>query len=173
MLRAGAATGPTFSPSCHLELRRLSPADLRQAPDGWHAVLRLGGETHRLWLQELPDNGVPIAVELLLDANFEPQSHAAHRLWLALEKPELRVRHVALPSLRRQRLILALRALDGQIQGNSYRAIAEHLFGKARIPDRGWKTHDLRNRTIRLVQAGTLLMRGDYLTLLRRKRGSR
>jgi hypothetical protein len=63
-----------------------------------------------------------------------------------------------------------MRALDGRIEGNSYRAIAENLFGRARIPQLGWKTHDLRNRTIRLVQTGVSLMRGDYLALLRRKR---
>ena len=63
-----------------------------------------------------------------------------------------------------------MRALDGRIEGNSYRVIAESLFGATRMPERGWKTHDLRNRTIRLVQTGTLLMRGGYLALLRRKR---
>ncbi|SFJ92747.1 DUF2285 domain-containing protein [Bradyrhizobium sp. Gha] len=44
--------------------------------------------------------------------------------------------------------------------------IAEALFGKKRIPDRAWKTHDLRNQTIRLVQGGLALMRGGYRKLL-------
>jgi hypothetical protein len=52
--------------------------------------------------------------------------------------------------------------------GNSYRVIAEVLFGASQIPDRAWKTHDLRTRTIRLVQAGFALMRG-YRELLRPK----
>ena len=43
----------------------------------------------------------------------------------------------------------------------------EVLFGKKRIPDRAWKTHDLRNRTIRLVQSGLALMRGGYRELMR------
>ena len=63
-----------------------------------------------------------------------------------------------------------MHALDGHIQGSSYRAIAENLFGRTRIPERVWNTHDLRNRTIRLVQTGVSLMRGGYLNLLRRKR---
>ena len=56
------------------------------------------------------------------------------------------------------------------IEGNSYRAIAEGLFGAKRIPERAWKTHDLRNRTIRLVQSGFALMRGGYRALLRQGR---
>ena len=169
VLRAAAATWTTFSRPCHLELSKLSRADLRQASDGWHAVVRLRGETHRLWLQELPAKGAPIVLELLLDADFDLRSDAAHRLWSALAQPALRAPS-AMTLQRRQRLILALRALDGRIEGNSYRAIAENLFGRARIPERGWKTHDLRNRTIRLVHTGISLMRGDYLALLHRKR---
>jgi hypothetical protein len=173
VLRAAAATWTTFSRPCRLDLSKLSSADLRQASDGWHAVVRLGGEVHRLWLQELPAKGTPIVLELLLNADFDLQSDAAHRLWSALEQPGLRVPHSEVTSQRRHRLILAMRALDGRIEGNSYRAVAENLFGKARMPERGWKTHDLRNRTIRLVQTGTSLMRGDYLALLRRKRADR
>ena len=151
-----------------LELSKLSRAELRQAFDGWHAVLRLGGVTHRLWFQELPGKGSPIVIELLLDANFEARCRAAHRLWLALEKSALREPHPRMPSQRRQRFTLAIRALDGRLEGNSYRAIAESLFGESRIPKRGWKTHDLRNRTIRLVQTGLQLMRGGYRDLLHR-----
>jgi hypothetical protein len=36
------------------------------------------------------------------------------------------------------------------------------LFGRHRVPDRSWKTHDLRGRTIRLVQTGLALMRGGF-----------
>ena len=71
---------------------------------------------------------------------------------------------------RRHRLALALRALDARVDGNTYRVIAEVLFGARRIPERAWKTHDLRNRTIRLVQAGFALMRGGYRALLRQSR---
>nr|WP_245473637.1 DUF2285 domain-containing protein [Bradyrhizobium zhanjiangense] len=49
----------------------------------------------------------------------------------------------------------------------SYRVIAEVPFGRKRVPDRAWKTHDLRNRRIRLVQAGLALMRGGYRKILR------
>jgi len=48
--------------------------------------------------------------------------------------------------------------------------IAQGLFGKHRIPDRGWKTDHLCSRTIRLVQTGLPLVRGGYRALLRRNR---
>jgi hypothetical protein len=44
------------------------------------------------------------------------------------------------------------------------------LFGAKPIPERVWKTLDLRNRTIRLVQSGFALMRGGYRELLRQSR---
>jgi hypothetical protein len=49
----------------------------------------------------------------------------------------------------RERVGLTVRALDGRLAGESYRVIAARLFGDARVP----KTHDLRDRTIRLVPA--------------------
>jgi len=69
---------------------------------------------------------------------------------------------------RRDRLGLALRALDGRLSGESYRVIAQSLFRPARIPaGAAWKTHELRDRTIRLARVGLKLMRGGYLELLR------
>ena len=59
-----------------------------------------------------------------------------------------------------------MRALDARQDGASYRAIAEVLFGAEGVLERTWKTHDLRNRTIRLVQSGVALMRGEYINLL-------
>ena len=65
--------------------------------------------------------------------------------------------------------VFALRALDAHLAGATYREIAEALFGEARVPTgSSWKTHDLRDRTIRLVRTGVRLMRGGYLDLLRR-----
>ena len=71
---------------------------------------------------------------------------------------------------RRERLSAAILVLDARRAGSTYRTIAEVYFGKKHIPDRAWKTHDLRNRTIRLVQRGLALMRGGYRELLRPRR---
>ncbi|WP_246790207.1 DNA -binding domain-containing protein [Bradyrhizobium sp. CCBAU 51765] len=61
---------------------------------------------------------------------------------------------------RRHRRILALRAVDGWLEGNSYRNIAEGLFCETRIPDR----HDLHSRTIRLVKMWLRLMRAAIVS---------
>ncbi|SEE68094.1 hypothetical protein SAMN05444161_6678 [Rhizobiales bacterium GAS191] len=141
-------------------------AEVRQAPDGWHGVLRRDAIEHRVWLRDALREGVPYTAVLPLDRMFERRAHAARRLWRALNNrpagPEFR----PLPKQRRRRLIFSLRALDGKLEGAGYRAIAEGLFCADRIPERGWKTHDLRNRTIRLVHSGVALMRGGYRELL-------
>lgn len=145
----------------------LEALQLRRAVDGWHAVLRIGAVDHRVWSKEPPAVGGHYTAELPFDADFEERAFAARRLWRAmngrLPGPAFR----DLSKQRRERLGKALRALDAQTTGSTYRAIAEVLFGKTRVPDCGWKTHDLRNRTIRLVQTGVALVRGGYRRLLR------
>ncbi|WP_433994805.1 DUF2285 domain-containing protein, partial [Bradyrhizobium pachyrhizi] len=113
-----------------------------------------------------PPIGSMLAVDLLLDRHFDLRLQAAHRFWLALERRPVGSPPLAQSTGARDRHILALRAVDGWLEGNSYRNIARGLFGKARLPDRGWKTHDLRSRTIRLVKTGLRLMRGGYRELL-------
>ena len=148
----------------------MSAVEFRQATDGWHAVLRIHGIEHRLWLREPLVAGLPYAAELLLDHDFEIRAHAARRLWRALNNRPAGPAFPDLSPQRRERLALALRALDARVEGNSYRTIAEGLFGVSRISERAWKTHELRNRTIRLVQSGFALMRGGYRALLRQAR---
>jgi hypothetical protein len=153
-----------------LSLAEMSAGEIRQASDGWYVLLRVSGLEHRLWLREPPAMNSAYAAELPFDENFEIRAHAALRLWRVLNgRPAGPAFHELSPQ-RRQRLALALRALDGRIEGNSYRVIAEGLFGAKRIPERAWKTHDLRNRTIRLVQTGYAMMRGGYRELLRQVR---
>jgi hypothetical protein len=166
----GQALPSSLGTSLSLELNALSGGEIRRAPDGWHAVLRMRGAEHRLWLKEPPLIAATYAVELPLDGDFGMRAHAAHRLWRSLNGKSPGPPFHTLSSQRRQRLALALRTLDARMDGNTYRAIAEVLFGAKRIPERAWKTHDLRNRTIRLVQSGFALMRGGYRDLLRQSR---
>lgn len=168
VLRVGAANTRPESRAYELDL---GSADIRRAADGWHAVLRLGGANHRLWLPKLPKQSV--VLELPLDSDFDLRAQAAFRFWSALEQRALGAPRPNLSVQRRQRLTLALRALDAHLEGNSYRAIAAVLFGKHRAGGRTWKTHDLRSRTIRLVQNGLLLARGGYQALLRHRRKQR
>lgn len=101
-----------------------------------------------------------------LDALFDIRMQAARRLWLASQGPDPGPRPTSLTKAQRDRLVKALRALDGRLNGASYRDIAAVLFGAHRLPARGWKTHDLRDRTIRLCKFGVYLMEGGYRQLL-------
>ena len=150
-----------------LDLNNLETGQLRQGPDGWHAVLHLNGVEHRVWLKEAPVVAVSYAVELPLDRDFEFRADAGRRLWRGLNgRPQGEPLH-ALSANRRRRLALALRALDARMDGATYREIAEVLFPAERISERDWRTHDLRNRIIRLVRTGFALMHGGYRALLR------
>jgi hypothetical protein len=162
---------PTLTAS--LDLTGLSDGRLRAASDGWYVVLPLGGATHRLWLPAEPVKRVTYCVKLPLDGDFEVRVRAAQRLWRAVNNRPLGPAVDGLTLQQRARLAMALRALDGHLEGASYRTIAEVLFGRTRMPDRAWKTHDLRSRTIRLVQLGLRMMRGGYRDLLRPHRRGR
>jgi hypothetical protein len=108
----------------------------------------------------------PIAVVLPFDQVFEQRATAALRFWRAatggVPGPDL----AALPPARRDRLLLALRALDGRLDDASYRDIACGLFGDDAIPESHWRHHDLRDRTVRLVRYGVSMMQGEYRHLL-------
>jgi hypothetical protein len=156
-----------------LDLTELSGDRLRAASDGWYVVLPLGGATHRLWLAAEPLKRVTYRVNLPFDEDFEARNRAAQRLWRAVNDRPLGPVSDGLTLRRRARLVTALRALDGRLEGASYRTIAGVLFGLARIPDRAWKTHDLRSRTVRLVQLGVQMMCGGYRDLLRLRRKRR
>jgi hypothetical protein len=114
--------------------------------------------------------GATYVAELPFDRDFDARAYAARRLWRAINRRPQGPAFHELSKQRRERLGAAIRALDARAADSTYRAIAEVLFGKKHIPDRAWKTHDLRNRTIRLVQSGLALMRGGYRELLRPRR---
>lgn len=121
-------------------------------------VVRLGG----LGAATPPAAIVPIDADFAtrLDALLRLRNRLTGRLHV---RPPQR-----LTKQRRQRLALSLRALDGRLAHASYRVIAQRLFGDGLLPaGAAWKTHGLRNRTIRLARSGQKLMHGGYLELLR------
>ena len=142
-------------------------ADIQHAEDGWHVLLRIAGIQHRLWLDEPPDPDADYGIILSLDDRFPTSSHAADLFWRSLIARLVDAEPHDLTHQRRTRLTQSLRALDASLDGCTYRVTAEALCGINRIPDQAWKTHDLRSRTIRLVQSGLALMRGGYRKLLR------
>ena len=159
MSRPAALADPDRMPASALSLGQA----LAQSEPLW--LIQRQGTLFRLHLLEAPGEGMPCVV-LPLDQYFDTRVKVAIRLWRVLRgcSPD---RHPASFShARRERLILALRALDGRLAMASYRDIAQVLFGTSRIPERGWKTHDTRDRTVRLVRLGLSLMQGGYRQLL-------
>jgi hypothetical protein len=144
------------------------PAFARRAVDGEHWLINDAHGPLPTLLTGVANPDTAAAVVIPLDADFATRADAALRLWrLVTGRPRGRPPD-RLTRQRRHRLGLVLRALDARLAGESYRAIAAGLFGDARVPaGRGWKTHDLRDRTIRLVRSGIELMQGGYLDLLR------
>jgi hypothetical protein len=127
-------------------------------------VIEHHGTTLRVHLHE-DVTGQP-AVLLPLDQLFEIRASAAVRLWRCLSGRKLGRDPAALPKARRDRLILGLRALDARLENASYREIAAALFAAPDVTGRAWKSHDLRDRAIRLVKFGLGMMRGGYRSLL-------
>ena len=122
-----------------------------------HGALLLPGQPDSLMAFVLP-----------LDALFEERVEVGRRLHRLLVQH--RPVSPTMTAYRRRRLKLALRALDGSLDGAEYRTIAEALFGD-RVPSgAAFRSDSLRAQVIRLVSYGTRLMRGGYLDLLRPER---
>jgi hypothetical protein len=135
------------------------------AEEGPERLIERRGNLFRLHIVEVLEGQTPCAV-LPLDRLFAIRASAALRLWRGLTGRLPGHDPAALPATRCDRLVLALRALDGRLDQASYRDIAEAIFSPGRVPERGWKTHDLRDRTIRLARLGDAMMQGGYRRLL-------
>jgi hypothetical protein len=70
----------------------------------------------------------------------------------------------------RKRLLGMIRALDGHLEGASYRDIALALYGSGSVARYPWKTSSIRGQTIRLVADAVAMMNGGYRKLLRASR---
>jgi hypothetical protein len=108
----------------------------------------------------------PPAVLIPFDRLFEVRMAAALRLWRTLNGRHPGPNPAALSEARRNRLTLALRSLDGRLDDATHRQIAGALFGAGAVPEREWISHELRDRTARLVRLGVAMMKGGYRRLL-------
>jgi hypothetical protein len=141
-----------------------SALDIAKGNGDADRVIDRHGTTLRVHVHQDGD-GQP-AVLLPLDQLFEIRASAAVRLWRCLSGRNPGRDPAALSKARRDRLILGLRALDGRLENASYRDIAAALFAAPDVSGRAWKSHDLRDRAIRLVKFGLGMMRGGYRSLL-------
>ncbi|MGE0566175.1 MAG: DUF2285 domain-containing protein [Pseudolabrys sp.] len=151
-----------LDPNQRVEAPSLGPVVAEEGPE---RLIERRENLFRLHIIESPDEQTPCVV-LPLDALFDLRANSALRLWRALTERDPGPNPAILSRARRDRLLLALRALDGRLDKASYREIAEVLFALGRLTSRAWQTHDLRDRTIRLVRYGFSLMEGGYLRLL-------
>jgi hypothetical protein len=138
---------------------------LRDADDGLHALVRHDNASHQMRVIDPVPMPHPLVALIPLDPSGPQRADAAACFSQAIRpKRPLKPRHRL---AQRQRLIATLRALDGHLAGQSYRTIAEALFGRRRVAAHPWKTSPLRDSVIRLTRSGVSLMRGGYRTLLR------
>jgi hypothetical protein len=149
-------------PNQRVDAPSLGPAIVEEGPE---RLIERRGNFFHLHIIETPDAQTPCVV-LPLDQLFDIRANSALRLWRALTGRDPGANPATLSRARRDRLLLALRALDGRLDKASYREIAEVLFSVGGLTSRTWKSHDLRDRTIRLVRYGFSLMEGGYQLLL-------
>jgi hypothetical protein len=148
-------------PKFRLDLPTLNATQTHGEPE---RVFQHGASTFRVHVGDAGAN--PPTVLLPFDELFEIRAAAALQLWRALRDRNPGPNPAALSQQRRNRLILALRALDAALEKASYRQIAEALFHLRRMSASEWATHELRDQTIRLARLGHKLMNGGYRDLL-------
>ena len=111
----------------------------------------------------------PLVAVIPLDGAGLDRIEAVLRLWRLLQdRPS--ASDGRLTTQRRQRLRRMLQAIDGHIDGASYRDIGKVLYGKSRIAADVWKTSALRDSTISLVRDCRAMIDGGYRSLLRQRR---
>ena len=156
---------PTSDDASSISLAGLpEDATRRDADDGAHIVFKDGATAHQIWLRGVTNVHASLAAVVPMDGSAPQRAEATLRLWRFLS--DARNRSGQPPPRRIDRLVAALRAVDGRQAGASYRAIADALFDAERVAAEPWKTSPLRDTVIRLARSGFLLVRGGYRRLL-------
>lgn len=109
------------------------------------------------------------AALIILDDSTPDRLEAVARYWRGIRQPPTPP-DPRITSQRRQRLRQMLRAVDGRLERQSYRAIALALFPDHHIEAASWAGDALRETTIRLARDGMKLVQGGYRDLLKRAR---
>ncbi len=161
-----------FSQAYRFEaLADLSPL-LGPEPRGeCHGVVNDSDGPHRLWLQGL-GTAMPMAALVPLDETVLLRLAGLLRFKRRLDgHPAGALPHAWRITARlRERLLGMIRALDGHLEGASYREIAQVLHGSDAVARYPWKTSSIRGQTIRLVADAVATMNGGYRKLLRASR---
>ena len=160
---------PPLANMTAIKLPQVDPRATRTDSIGTSLILRTGKATLRLLLLENARHDAPLAAIVPLDTTGLDRIEALARLWQILDDrpPSSDTR---LTEQRRRRLRQMLQAVDGHLDGATYRQIANALYGTSRVATYPWKTCALRDSTIALVRDGRALIDGGYLKLLRHRR---
>ena len=152
-----------------INLPHIDQAATRHDPGGTSVVLRANASSLRLLLLDSAEPDRPLAAIIPLDTLGLDRIEALSRLWRTLNHRPVPP-YARLTMQRRRRLRLMLQAIDGRLDGATYREIARALYGELRVDQEHWKTSPLRDSTIALVKDGRAMIAGGYLKLLRHRR---
>lgn len=132
-----------------------------------HAGMIAGRASVHLLMRpdSLPD--LPQAVVLPVDNQFPFRLKAAEWFWSRFFSGSETAGDVhVLDDHHRNRLILTLRALDGEAAGASQRIIGHAVLGAPLLRAVEWKDHSARSFLQRLFAEGTALVSGGYRRFL-------
>ncbi|OBX17690.1 hypothetical protein A9995_14975 [Erythrobacter sp. QSSC1-22B] len=147
---------------------KLESVRSRLAPDGLYTCHGSGRSSVYAVLLGEVDPTHSVSALIPIDALSPDRLAGAERFWRianGLHAPDTR-----LSNQRRSRLVLMIRAADGDAVRASRRQIAEGLFGKRRVAAELWAESSLRYATIRLVRDGRAIIDHGYRDLLRHRR---
>ena len=152
-------------------LADLSPLLCPERSGERHGVVNDCDGPHRLWLQGL-GTAMPMAALVPLDETVLLRLAGLLRFKRRLDGHPAGAlpRAWRITARLRKRLLGMIRALDGRLEGASYREIAQALYGADAVARYPWKTSSIRGQTIRLVADAVATMNGGYRKLLRASR---
>lgn len=140
-----------------------------KSADKLFAVSVLGDHTFNVIFAARSTPGDPCTVLLPIDDDCLSRIETLTRLWRALRggivPPDTRI-----TSQQQRRVRLMMQAVDGRVNGATYREIADAIYGASRVAADAWKTSALRDSTIALVRDGTAMVVGEYRQLLKHRR---
>lgn len=165
-----AATPPLLSGGADLS-GALGPADAETSDDGEYFRFDLGrGQYLNLVRLHDADAAAPLSIFIPVDTDGLDRIDTASRLLHALLGRRVLPDKRDLTRQQRRRSRHMLQAVDGRMNGASYREIAGVVYGVARVADEPWKTSALRDAVMDLVRDAFAMIEGGYLTLLRQRR---
>ena len=164
-------TAPTLlTPRIELEVIDPDERDRALVDEGGAHFLKTLSSGERLHIVCLPDTlpDAPLAALVPLGKDGFGRLEALNRLLRSVHRRSV-PRDPRLTRQQARRARRMIQAVDGHLCGESYRTIAEVLFGAEPVADEVWKTSSRRYATMDLVRHGLMMIAGGYRKLLRHR----